>query len=252
MAQSGQTNRVYLENTLNLQLPITDEHPEGEVRVLQQGWNEIPEDLMNHPMIKRLRPESEEEGSRRQQVLEATRQRSEAIAKAEQEYAEKLNQVERERQEELQQRTEERDKRIREKEERGEVSYEPHPDPDAAHAEALTLPPNRHIVSAAGMAYKGDETVAAGQRRVREQGMSQQQGGQPSQGGSGYARQEQAHQTTAPVVDADGNPTGTNKDEMTGASTEAAGGTAPVSTASPTSSGTITPSARGGSSRSRE
>jgi len=245
MAQSGRTNRIYLDNTLNLQLPVSEEHPEGEVRVLQQGWNEIPDELMNHPVIRRLKPENEEEGSRRQQVLEASKERSEAIAKAEQEYAQKLNEVEKERQEELQKRTEERDKRIREKEERGEVSYEPHPDPDAAHAEALTLPPNRHIVSAAGMAYKGDESVAAGQRRVMEEGQSGQLGGQRSQGGSGYARQDQAHQTTAPVVGSDGKPAGTNKDEITGASTEAAGGTAPATPDTP-------PVTRGSGSRSRD
>jgi hypothetical protein len=245
MAQSGSTNRVYLDQTLNLQLPTSEEHPEGEVRVLQQGWNEIPDELMNHPIIKRLRPESEEEGSRRQQVLEAAKKRNEAVAKAEQDYANELNEVEKSRQEELQQRTEERDKRIREKEERGEVSYEPHPDPDAAHAEALTLPPSRYIVSAAGMAYKGDETVAGGQRRVMESGMSGQSGGQSAQGGSGYARQNQAHQTTAPVVDADGKPAGTNKDELTGASTESVGGTAPATPETP-------PVTRGSGSRSRD
>jgi len=211
----GKTNRVYLENTMHLQLPISEEHPEGEVRVLQQGWNEIPPELQNHPMIRRLTPESEGEGQRRQKILDAEKKRQEAITKAEEEYNKELMSAEEDRSEEIKQRTEERAKRIAEAQQMGQVFYEPHPDPDAAHAEALTLPPSMHIVSASGMAYKGDETVAAGQRRNMESGQQQNQGGQPSQGGSGYARQQAAHQTTAPVS-AGGEPQGQNKDELTG------------------------------------
>ncbi len=240
MAQSGRTNRIYLDNQINLQLPISKEHPEGEVRVLRQGWNEIPDDLMDHPVIKRLRPETENEGARREKVREAEQERSEALSKIEVEYAEKLNEVEKERREELRQKSEERAQRVQEREAKGEVSYEPNPDPDAAHAEALTQSPNTHVVSASGMAYKGDESVAAGQRRVMEQGMSGSQGGQPNQGSSGYARQEAAHRTTSPVVDEEGKPVGTNKDEITGVNTEGAG------TATPTSHGS-----GGGSSRNR-
>jgi hypothetical protein len=226
MAQSGgsTSNRIYLDNQVILQMPVSEEHPEGEVRVLKQGWNEIPPELQDHPIIRRLKPESEGEGQRRQQLLDAERKRTEAISKAEEEYSRELNEAEKSRREELQQRSEERAKRVQEAQERGEVSYEPNPDPDAAHAEALTLEPGMQVVSAAGMAYKGDESVAAGQRRVMESGIAQNQGGQPNQGGSGYARQQQAHRTTAPVVDEEGNPQGTNKDEMTGVNTSGSGG----------------------------
>ena len=218
--RSGATNRVYFDNPITLQLPMSEEHPEGEVRVFQQGWNEIPPELQDHPIIRRLKPESENEGQRRQRLLEAQRKRQEAYNQAEEEYNKELRETESDRSDEVQQRTEERAKRIAEAQERGEVYYEPHPDPDAAHAEALTLPPNTHVVSAAGMAYKGDETVAAGQRRVMESGYAQQQGGVPTQGGSGYSRQDQVHRTTAPATDRPGNtPQGQNKDEITGVDT---------------------------------
>jgi hypothetical protein len=246
------TNRVYLDNQITLQMPVSEEHPEGEVRVLKQGWNEIPPELQDHPIIRRLKPESEGEGQRRQQLLDAERQRTEAINKAEEEYSRQLNEAEKSRREELQQRSEERAKRVQEAQERGEVSYEPNPDPDAAHAEALTLEPGMQVVSAAGMAYKGDESVAAGQRRVMESGIAQQQGGQPNQGGSGYARQQQAHRTTAPVVDEEGKPQGTNKDEITGVNTSGSSGgssetgtnTTGSSTTTSSSSSTTPPPAR--------
>jgi len=244
MAQSGgsTSNRVYLDNQITLQMPVSEEHPEGEVRVLKQGWNEIPPELQDHPIIRRLKPESEGEGQRRQQLLDAERKRTEAISKAEEEYSRELNEAEKSRREELQQRSEERAKRVQEAQERGEVSYEPNPDPDAAHAEALTLEPGMQVVSAAGMAYKGDESVAAGQRRVMESGVSQNQGGQPNQGGSGYARQQQAHRTTAPVVDAEGNPQGTNKDEITGVNTSGSVGGSSGTGTNTTGSSTTTSS----------
>ena len=216
----GSTNRVYFDNPITLQMPISEQHPEGEVRVFQQGWNEIPPELQDHPIIRRLKPESENEGQRRQRLLEAQRKRQEAYNQAEEEYNKELRETENERSDEVMQRTEERAKRIAEAQERGEVFHEPHPDPDAEHAIALTMPPNTHVVSAAGMAYKGDESVAAGQRRVMESGFAQQQGGQPSQGGSGYARQDAVHRTTAPATDRPGTtPQGQNKDEITGVDT---------------------------------
>lgn len=247
----SRTNRVYFDNPVTLQMPISDEHPEGEVRKFQQGWNEVPPELQDHPIIRRLKPESENEGKRRQNLLDAERERQEAINQAEVAYTEKLREAEKERSEEVRQRSEERAQRMAEAEARGEVFHEPHPDPDAEHAIALTLEPGAQVVSAAGMAYKGDESVAAGQERVRQSGYAQQQGGQPSQGGSGYARQDAVHRTTAPVVDEQGNPAGTNKDEITGVNTgsgsssgEAGRSTTGSSTTTTSSSSTAPPRSR--------
>lgn len=241
-SSGGRTNRIYFDNPITLQMPISDEHPEGEVRVFKQGWNEVPPELMDHPIIRRMRPENENEGQRRQQVLDAEREKAEAISKAEVDYTNKLREVEKSRNEEIQQRSEERAKRVAEADAKGEVFHEPHPDPDAEHAIALTQDPSAHVVSASGMAYKGDESVAGGQRRVRESGYSENLGGQPAQGGSGYSRQDQAHRTTAPVRGPEGEPAGTNKDEMTGVNTTGA------STTTSSSSSTTPPPARSGRS----
>jgi syndecan 1 len=175
----AQTNRVYLDNTMHFQLGGSEDNPEGEVVTLQQGWNEIPENLRNHPMIKRMIPESEAEVSRREQLIEAEKTRNEAIADAETAYREAVIEAEKERQEELQQRIEERAQRMEQNRASGVVAYEPNPDPEAQRAETLTLPPNMQVISAAGMAYKGSESVSAAQQRVMDSGVpaSQTQSG---------------------------------------------------------------------------
>lgn len=196
MAQGSRTNRVFLENTQHFQLGPSKELPDGEVVTLQRGWNEVPEKLKDHPIIKRLTPESESEGEHRQKVIEAEQKRSEAISQAEVEYREVVNEAEKARAEEINQKTEERAKRMEEARRMGEVRYEPHPDPDAAHAEALTLPPSMHVVSATGMAYKGAENSAQAQQRVMDQRHETTAPAASSQPG---ARRDEPQRGTAPA-----------------------------------------------------
>jgi len=168
--QSSHTNRVYIENPMVFQLGPTDENPDGEVVMLQPGWNEIPEKLRDHPLIKRMKPEGEAEAERRQKIQDAEKTRNEAIAKAAEEYNKSVAEAEKNRVEEYASRNEERLERMQRAQEQGVVAYEPHPDPDAQRAETLTLPPSAHMITTAGMAYKGSESVAAAQERVRGAG----------------------------------------------------------------------------------
>ena len=181
MAQSGRTNRIYFPNLMHFQLAANEENPDGRVITMQQGWNEVPEELQNHPMIKSMQPETEGESEYRRKLIEAEKEKADAISEAEAKFRDAVNESERARAEDINRRSEERAKQLEDAQREGVVAHVAHPDPDAEHAIALTLPPAMQVVPTAGMTYRSNDDQAQG----------------PTAG-----PKDARHQTTAPAAQA--------------------------------------------------
>lgn len=154
MAKSKSGLRVYLQNQMHVQMAATQEHPGGRVVTLNQGWNELDEDMAAHPVLSKLIPESDSEGKRRERLADADEKRRQAHDEAEAEYNEVAAECQREQLDERNKLAEEHSERAADAQKRGVAFNERHPDPDAQHAIAITGGPAGHMVSASSMANK--------------------------------------------------------------------------------------------------
>lgn len=190
MAEVG--NKVYVPQRVNVQMPATEDNPNGYVRTLNQGWVELDEELANHPVISQLRPESSAARDRADRLLDAERRRDEAIAAAHSEYHAALAESQDDEREEYNTLSEERAGRYEEADRRGLVYREDHPDPAARRAIALTAPPSGHTVSSAALAQKEDED---------DRGL--ETGPQPSRGGRRIKRERMEEPVAADTGNSD-------------------------------------------------
>jgi len=137
MAASAK-KRVFVPYDLNVQFGSTKEHPDGRVVQLKKGLVELDDDVAAHPVVAQLTTQSPGEAARAERLQKAATARDEAIAAAQAKYSEEMMACDKEAQEETAKLTEEWSKRAQAAAEKGEGFSEPHPDPAAANAIAIT------------------------------------------------------------------------------------------------------------------
>jgi len=154
--------QVYIpEPGVYVQTAASAEYPGGQVVHLLPGWNELDPTMAKNPVLAGLVPEDDAAQKRRFQIYQAQQAQAEATSKAQVEYTTEAIKVENEALEAMRKAEEERAKRVEEDKKRGVTRTEPHPDPEAQHAVAITQVPGAHtMVSAAGMVGRAEPLPA--------------------------------------------------------------------------------------------
>ena len=143
------------EPGLYVQTIANEQNPGGNVVFLNPGWNELDGEMANNPLLKKLVPEDNAAQERRYQMYQAEQTRAEAVSQAGIQYTQEAVDVDNKNIEEMRKLEEARAKRVEEDLKRGVTRTEPHPDPQAQHAIAITAGPGASMmVSSAGMASK--------------------------------------------------------------------------------------------------
>ena len=149
------------EPGLYVQTIANEQNPGGNVVFLNPGWNELDGEMANNPLLKKLVPEDNAAQERRYQMYQAEQTRAEAVSQAGIQYTQEAVDVDNKNIEEMRKLEEARAKRVEEDLKRGVTRTEPHPDPQAQHAIAITAGPGASMmVSSAGMASKVEPPYA--------------------------------------------------------------------------------------------
>lgn len=163
MAKSG--NMIYVPQRINVQMSSSQEHPEGQVYILQPGYQEVPEGLEDHPVIRRLQGPTPGSSKRAEKMAEAERKYAEAVGRADAELAEARAAILKEELEETDTLTKEWEERRDMSAERGWTHLEQHPIPEVARAAAITGHPP-HVYTTAQFAQKPQAVEES--KKVRE------------------------------------------------------------------------------------
>jgi hypothetical protein len=146
-------NMIYVPQRINVQMAASQEHPEGQVYILQPGYQEVPEGLEDHPVIRRLQGPTPGASKRTEKLAEAERKHAEAVGKADAELAEARAEALKDQLDETNQLSEEWEERRNYSAERGWTHLEQHPIQEVARAAAITGHPP-HVYTSAQFTQK--------------------------------------------------------------------------------------------------
>jgi hypothetical protein len=156
--------RVYVPCQLQVQVAPDDDHPNGYIVTLNQGYVELPPGLENHPVIKHLMPQSEAAAARQQQLYDAQVAHDAAVAESSGKLYELRSQLQQQETEEMTKAEEEWAQKADEAAAAGVQFTEPHPNPDVQNAVTMTSPSSP--VTASSMA-RVDETEQQSSTRAK-------------------------------------------------------------------------------------